>query len=73
MKTKCEQCHTPLTRKDTAYICSFEETYCKSCSEKLDFTCIRCQGVLVLRPSRKIKPFKVPASKLKILALANSC
>ncbi|GIU05479.1 MULTISPECIES: DUF1272 domain-containing protein [unclassified Shewanella] len=72
MKTKCEHCHTALARKDTAYICSFEDTYCKRCSEKLHFTCVRCQGALVLRPPRLIKPFKVPTARLKTLALANS-
>ena len=73
MKTQCERCHAPLARKDTAYICSFEDTYCQSCSEQLNYTCVRCKGSLVLRPPRLIKPFKVPSAKLKILSLANSC
>lgn len=65
MKTECEHCKTKLARKSVAYICSFECTYCKSCSEKLHFTCKNCQGALVLRPPRLIEPFKVPASELK--------
>ncbi|MGS0682350.1 DUF1272 domain-containing protein [Shewanella sp. 125m-7] len=69
MKTKCELCETKLERKDIAYICSFECTYCKSCCEKLHFICEHCQGTLVIRPPRLIKPFKVPSANLKTLCL----
>lgn len=65
MKTECEHCKTKLARKEVAYICSFECTYCKSCSEKMHFTCNNCQGALVLRPPRLIEPFKIPAAELK--------
>lgn len=65
MKTECRRCKTKLARKELAYICSLECTYCQNCSEELHHTCENCQGSLVVRPTRVIEPVKLPQTKLK--------
>ena len=55
MKKSCEKCDVGITDMGAAFICSYECTYCKDCSEKMDFTCPTCKGQLVARPTRKAK------------------
>lgn len=52
-KTKCEKCTINLNKQSEACICSYECTFCESCSEKMDFICPNCNGELVKRPKRK--------------------
>jgi len=55
MRTACERCETPLTPDSAdARICSFECTFCASCSDKLHATCPNCGGELVRRPTRTV-------------------
>jgi len=51
MKTECEICAGPLAGDGTAWICSYECTYCAGCKEQLD-ACPNCAGELVRRPRR---------------------
>jgi hypothetical protein len=37
---------------DTAYICSYECTFCALCAEELAHVCPNCSGELVRRPRR---------------------
>jgi uncharacterized protein len=53
LKRLCEKCEAPLTPSETAYICSYECTYCASCAERMNLVCPNCQGELVPRPRRK--------------------
>jgi len=53
MRPSCERCQTPLDSASTdAVICSYECTFCRSCSAAMDDTCPNCGGVLVARPPR---------------------
>jgi hypothetical protein len=52
MRDRCETCGTALPANGTAYICSYECTFCESCSRKRDFVCPNCSGELVPRPRR---------------------
>jgi hypothetical protein len=54
MRPDCERCGRDLPPEDiTAFICSFECTFCFDCAkEALDGTCPNCGGVLRPRPSR---------------------
>ena len=54
LRTGCECCDTDLPPSSTsAYICTFECTFCSGCAEsKLAFTCPNCGGELVRRPLR---------------------
>jgi len=52
MRTECERCHASLTGEETAFICSYECTYCANCAAELDEICPNCGGELVLRPIR---------------------
>jgi hypothetical protein len=54
MRPGCERCDTDLPSDSTeARICSFECTYCASCSEgPLGDICSNCAGTLVARPIR---------------------
>jgi len=50
MKSNCQQCNAPLADDSEAYICSYECTYCPSCTEELERACGSCRGELVRRP-----------------------
>ena len=52
MKSACEKCGASLALDGTAYICSFECTFCETCTEAMACTCPNCSGELLRRPSR---------------------
>jgi uncharacterized protein len=53
MKPECEKCHQPLPHQATAFICSYECTFCESCSTEMKHICPNCSGELLTRPRRK--------------------
>ncbi len=53
MRSACEGCGATLTWGGEAFICSYECTFCPSCTEAMDFSCPNCGGELLSRPSRK--------------------
>lgn len=54
MKVACDKCATELEFEGTAYICSFECTFCAECTTgTLAYVCPNCGGELVKRPMRK--------------------
>ncbi len=55
MRDHCEKCHQSLPADTEAYICSYECTFCKDCTEAMDKVCPNCKGELVRRPKRMIK------------------
>ena len=55
MKHACEKCGAKLHPPDVAYICSYECTFCPSCTEQFQAVCPNCGGELVRRPRRKDK------------------
>jgi hypothetical protein len=64
MKSHCERCHDAVDGKASAYICSFECTYCSSCARQLLFVCPNCGGELVPRPKRPDVTFRnMPPSR----------
>jgi uncharacterized protein len=52
MKPECEACHTPLSVDATAFICTYECTFCPRCAEDGARLCPNCGGELVRRPRR---------------------
>ena len=54
LRPNCECCDTDLPPDtDDAFICTFECTFCRSCTEGvLDHDCPNCGGNLVQRPRR---------------------
>lgn len=53
MRPDCERCGTDLpAERAGAFICSFECTFCATCSEDLDDICPNCGGELMDRPTR---------------------
>ena len=65
MKTECERCHRALPADaDGAFICSFECTFCGSCTAEMKNTCPNCQGELVDRPTRVRSVASVAASQV---------
>ncbi|MGJ8670101.1 MAG: DUF1272 domain-containing protein [Oceanococcus sp.] len=52
MKKKCEKCHSDLSEDSPIYICSYECTFCDSCTQSMHHDCPNCGGQLVLRPIR---------------------
>ncbi len=52
MRVRCESCDAGLKPADTAFICSYECTFCSACARSLDETCPNCGGELVPRPRR---------------------
>ena len=53
LKAVCEKCGEMLATSGVAYICSYECTFCASCSDQMNFVCPNCEGELVRRPRRK--------------------
>lgn len=53
MRESCERCSAPLPADaETALICSFECTFCRTCGDELAGICPNCGGELVSRPRR---------------------
>ena len=50
MRTTCEKCDRP---DGTAYICSYECTFCEECGQQMNAVCSNCGGELVRCPRRK--------------------
>lgn len=70
LKPNCECCNKDLPPSSSeAVICTFECTFCKTCSEKiLKNKCPNCGGNLVERPTRPKKELiKNPASTLRVV------
>ena len=56
MRERCERCAWPLAPEDdTAYICSFECTFCVACADDMASGCPNCGGELVARPKRVVQ------------------
>lgn len=55
MRPVCEKCNAVLPHGGEAFICSFECTFCKACSEGMHQICPNCGGELLRRPKRKAK------------------
>ncbi len=53
MKVRCMHCECPLALDGEAYICSFECTFCRECTDNFQKECPNCVGELVARPKRK--------------------
>jgi hypothetical protein len=53
MKAVCEKCTKSLKIDGVAFICSYECTFCKECTDGLQMVCPNCQGELVISPKRK--------------------
>jgi two-component system, LytTR family, sensor kinase len=54
MKTNCESCGLALPAGRTAYVCSYECTFCPVCSSNMHGICLHCGGELVRRPRRMV-------------------
>jgi hypothetical protein len=52
MRTVCERCDAPLALDGEARICSFECTFCVSCTDEMQGICPNCGGELLPRPKR---------------------
>ncbi|HEY0323226.1 MAG TPA: DUF1272 domain-containing protein [Pyrinomonadaceae bacterium] len=53
LKSHCERCGQGIERRDKAYICVYECTFCHACTLWLGFDCPNCGGELVRRPRPK--------------------
>jgi uncharacterized protein len=71
LRPNCECCDRDLP-PDTqdAYICSFECTFCRDCTDnRLHGICPNCSGELLSRPRRPAASLaKYPASTERVLA-----
>jgi hypothetical protein len=55
MREHCERCRTALAHEAVAYICSYECTFCRPCTDAMAATCPNCAGNLVRRPARRAR------------------
>ncbi len=53
MRPVCERCDAHLLPDGKAFICSYECTFCNTCTRKMEAQCPNCGGELVPRPRRK--------------------
>ncbi|MFO0044761.1 MAG: DUF1272 domain-containing protein [Armatimonadota bacterium] len=65
MKQHCEKCGARTNLTDSAYICSFECTFCVDCTKLMNSICPNCSGVLVLRPTRNESPTQTVLTIMK--------
>jgi hypothetical protein len=56
MKPRCEKCEGALSPDGEAYICSYECTFCPTCTKGMAAVCPNCGGELVRRPRRNLSP-----------------
>jgi uncharacterized protein len=54
MRVSCERCGTALRDTDVAFICSYECTFCETCTRLMEHACPNCGGELLRRPRRSI-------------------
>jgi hypothetical protein len=52
MRSDGERCHVALAHSSLAYICSYECTFCSTCTEQMQRRCPNCNGELLARPRR---------------------
>ncbi len=53
MKQACETCQVLLAKDGVAFICSYECTFCQTCTEGTHHgVCPNCSGELVKRPRK---------------------
>ncbi len=55
MRTTCEKCAAALAASGEAYICSYECTFCATCTSEMKATCPNCGGELMRRPRRMVR------------------
>ena len=48
----CEKCDAPTPPDGVAFICTYECTFCESCTAEMANKCPNCGGELVRRPRR---------------------
>ena len=52
MKSECEKCGRELEASGEAFICSYECTFCRECTDAMKAVCPNCDGELVRRPRK---------------------
>lgn len=69
LRPNCECCDIDLPPDAPAFICTFECTFCETCTDEIfKGTCPNCGGDLQKRPIRPARHLiKHPASKDRIL------
>lgn len=65
MKKSCEKCSVKLELLGVAYICSYECTFCETCSVAMTHICPNCDGDLVVRPTRKASPLSAGVTQAR--------
>jgi hypothetical protein len=72
LRPNCERCDCDLPNDGdmSAYICTFECTFCANCAaDALNYTCPNCGGDLTLRPTRPAALMdKYPQSTRRVVA-----
>ena len=53
MRAQCEKCQARLEHLSSAFICSYECTFCPACAGAMRNVCPNCGGELLPRPRRK--------------------
>lgn len=49
MRGRCERCDAPLTAEGEAFICSYECSFCPTCTAAMNRVCPNCGGELAPR------------------------
>ena len=62
MRPACEKCDTATPAHGEAWICSWECTFCRNCSQAGAAPCPNCGGELVARPRRIEDPGEAAAA-----------
>jgi hypothetical protein len=75
MKNHCERCDAGLSLESSAFICSYECTFCPQCTLEMDHVCPNCSGQLTSRPLREnqVAETNTPAVWTETLSGACHC
>ncbi|MGE3332536.1 MAG: DUF1272 domain-containing protein [Rhodospirillaceae bacterium] len=66
LRPNCEYCDKDLAPDSTAFICSYECTFCPDCvASKLSNVCPNCGGGFCLRPIRPAREWRLGLSLAK--------
>jgi uncharacterized protein len=74
LRPNCECCDVDLPPESMeALICTFECTFCASCSKAMLYQCPNCSGNLVQRPIRPINALNNNPASTKRVLKAGGC
>jgi hypothetical protein len=65
MRANCERCNGFLAPQGEAFICSYECTFCSTCTDAMNAVCPNCGGELLRRPRRNVRVMAIDQNRME--------